>query len=686
MEEREELKSRYQLAIARIEEIENEGLKKENRKFSEYFICVSNFLKQIKEILLLVQEETLYKLSLEELEELNTNLFCSLTQEDNYQKSYLNPTYAVDKLGEKYGKMFSFLYAELFGLIAYAFENRIFEITITLELFIEIYNIMEYEEKKTEEAVACAIYYHFSDYSDVLMENRIRETLDPSCSFAKELILNTDLNDLRYLYYFGEYISKNEIELAAYLNRLPQKQIDAMAKTYTEGFRLGFIHSGIDLSKKKTVNIRYCLGFERIVKAAIEQFKQMGLSVIIYRAAVSSIHKKKQLKIGYYATSPNKQFDYDHRFDEGIYFNKAFVERKLEALRTAYEKYKDLAKVYAGPALIEIFGEKPFSPIAKGECINLTSKQETQSIYYHTKASLITNQYIKSEEYSFTIIAYPIPDIGKDFKQIFEETRKVNMLDMEKYKNIQQCLIKVLEKGEYVQVIGKGENKTNIKVMLYPPKDLGKETNFENCLADVNIPVGEVFTSPKLKGTCGLLHVTEVYLESLRYNNLKLYFKDGEISDYSCKNFQLEEENKKFIKENLLYHHQTLPLGEFAIGTNTTAYQMGRKYNISHILPILIAEKTGPHFAIGDTCYKMSEDLAVYNPDGREIIAKDNEYSILRKTDLEKAYFNCHTDITIPYDELGEISVYTKEGEKTILIQDGRFVLEGTKELNEALD
>ena len=27
-----------------------------------------------------------------------------------------------------------------------------------------------------------------------------------------------------------------------------------------------------------------------------------------------------------------------------------------------------------------------------------------------------------------------------------------------------------------------------------------KETVFENCLADVNIPLGEVFTSPVLKG------------------------------------------------------------------------------------------------------------------------------------------------------------------------------------------
>ena len=113
---------------------------------------------------------------------------------------------------------------------------------------------------------------------------------------------------------------------------------------------------------------------------------------------------------------------------------------------------------------------------------------------------------------------------------------------------------------------------------------------------------------------------------------------------------------------------------------------MGKKYNISDKLPILIAEKTGPHFAVGDTCYSMSEENRLYNPDGKEIIAKDNSCSLLRKTDITKAYFNCHTDITIPYDELQEISVYTKMGEKTTLIQDGRFVLPGTEELNVPLD
>ena len=112
----------------------------------------------------------------------------------------------------------------------------------------------------------------------------------------------------------------------------------------------------------------------------------------------------------------------------------------------------------------------------------------------------------------------------------------------------------------------------------------------------------------------------------------------------------------------------------------------GKKYQIEDKLPILIAEKTGPHFAVGDTCYSRSEDIKVYNPNGKEIVARDNAVSLLRKTDVEKEYFQCHTDITIPYEELEEISVVTKAGKQIILLKDGRFVLPGTEMLNDPFD
>ena len=60
--------------------------------------------------------------------------------------------------------------------------------------------------------------------------------------------------------------------------------------------------------------------------------------------------------------------------------------------------------------------------------------------------------------------------------------------------------------------------------------------------------------------------------------------------------------------------------------------------------------------------------------------------NILRKKDISKAYFGCHTDITIPYDELGSIRIVGKNGEETSIIENGRFVLAGTEELNKPFE
>ena len=344
-----------------------------------------------------------------------------------------------------------------------------------------------------------------------------------------------------------------------------------------------------------------------------------------------------------------------------------------------------MAAMMAGPAVIEVFGETPFEPENKKEAYSFTEEQQRLQVHFSLEYQQIIQEYIKGDERSFTIIAFPIPEFGDKFEEMFEATVEINTLDEKKYAEVQQALIDTLDKAEYVRVTGKGENKTYINVQMHELDEPEKETNFENCLADVNIPLGEVFTSPKLSGTNGLLHVSEVYLGELKYKDLEITFEDGKIKDYSCKNFDTEEENKKYIKENVMFNHETLPIGEFAIGTNTTAYAIANKFDVVYKLPILIVEKMGPHFAVGDTCYSHEEDVKTYNPDGKEIVARENEISALRKTDVKKAYFGCHTDITIPYDEIGEITAVTKNGEEFVIIQDGRFVLKGTEMLNEAL-
>lgn len=699
MTEKEDLQElyqeRYDLMRERVTEIAAEP--ELPAPYGAYFLEVAQFVQQIFDVYEVLARGEEGR-TLTELQQRHDTFYGRLA-EDVYEHSYLNPAYAVAELGVSLGGYLSMLYADLLSLVADAYEQRLDLLCIWSELFVQIYGLFveemqEQHDPDTFSGESCrwiasnvkdVIYWFYHDYSEVFVPEPIVAMIEPQENLLYQTIMTADLSDNRYLYRFGAPIGENELRLADYLRRLPQEKIEAMAHTYTEGYRKGFEITGKDITAKRTVKIEAPMGFERVTREAIRQFEQMGLHATVAREATISLNGRGNGKRSYYSTSPNRQFDYDHKDDRAYYFDKSFVERRLEVLRDTLEKHKEAAAAYGGPAVVEVFGEQPFEPLNKPENAAYSEKQNTLNVYHASESGQITNQYIPGDGYSYTIIAYPLPEIGSQFEEIFEATVELNTLDYELYLNVQQKIIDVLDQGYAVHVTGRGDNHTDITVQLHPLADPSKETNFENCVADVNIPVGEVFTSPVLEGTNGLLHVTQVYLFGLCYHDLQLTFADGKVVDYTCSNFATPEENRKFIKDNVLHHHEVLPMGEFAIGTNTVAYRMARQFDIADKLPILIAEKTGPHFAVGDTCYSHTEDIPMYNQNGKEVVARDNSCSLLRKKDPSKAYFNCHTDITIPYDELGDVMVLCEDGRQLPIIREGRFVVEGTEILNEAL-
>ena len=682
------LKERMDLVVGRMKEIVTDGVK--NEVFDVYFKEMASFCRIVEEYMNFIEMDRMDRQMTSEWAKWNARLYDDILPE-NYEKSYANPAYAAKVLGEEYGPILSALYTELRSMIIPATEGRLEEVLIRMELFVEVYSAfvckLEEEEKcPSVEEIRDIIYWYVSDYSDVSMEQKIKEMVSREDNYCVELLENADWTDETNLYRYGEYISDNERQMARFMQTLPEETIATMADTFTEGYRIGFVLGGKDLGKKKSAELRYMVGFERMMVRAAENLRKMGLTPIIRRTPMGLLQDGGLLKLGAIGGNPCKQYDYDHKDDKALYWDKAMVQRKLELTRTIFEKYKEDAYLFAGPAVQESFGEKTFEPVNKKESYTLSDKQQKLVVEYRSEAGRIQRDYIIEEERSFTIIAFPIPEIGDDFEEIFTETIKINTLDYMKYRNIQQTLIDALDMGESVRIKGKGSNTTDLTVSLWRLANPEKETIFENCVADVNIPVGEVFTSPRLVGTNGVLNVSKVYLNELEYRNLTITFTDGMITSYDCANFDTEAENKKYIKENLLFHRETLPLGEFAIGTNTTAYMMARKFGIESKLPILIAEKTGPHFAVGDTCYSHAEDTPVFNPDGKEIVARENELVAKRNENPAESYFDCHTDITIPYDELGELSVVKTDGTSIPLILDGRFVLPGCEDLNKPFD
>lgn len=686
------MNERFLLSKQRIEEMRGEELIA--APFLSYFKKTAEFILLICDTYQKVQSGFLKTASLEELQKHNHELYKDILMDDKgedcYAVSYGNPRYATEQLGEEYGQLLSFLYAEMRSMIPFAFEGLLEDLVIRMELFVEIYNAFVYAKEEDmlpkADALKETMYWFISDYSDIETEWRVRTQVEPTEKFAVDIVMNSDLDDVCFLYQYGEYVTDNDLRTASFIAQLPEEKLQLIANTFSEGYRIGFVNGNKDLSKKETVDVRFCLGFEKIIRRAVENFEKMGLKPTMYRAAQSIFHKRGNAKIGYYGSIANKQYEYDHKEDDALFLDKKLINRKIEVYKAALEEHKPAANKHAGPAVLEIFGEIPFAPQSNPFACKLSETQQKLSAEYRGMAANIVNEYIIGEERSFTIIAFPVPDIGENFEEIFEETIRINTLDYKTYERIQSIIIDTLDQASHVHIKGMNGNKTDLTVQLHELANPEKETIFENCVADVNIPVGEVFTSPVLTGTNGTLFVSKVFLDELGYENLEITFKDGMIDTYTCTNFDSEEENKAYLKENVLFHYDSLPMGEFAIGTNTTAYVVTNKYNIADRMPILIAEKMGPHFAVGDTCYSHAEDVKVYNPNGKEIVARDNEVSIQRKTDASKAYFGCHTDITIPYNELGEITAITKSGEQITIIKNGRFVLAGCEELNKPFD
>ena len=679
------MEERFILIRERIKEIEKEDVLTGNIK--DAFRDMAHFISDAYAYYDDIKAHGI--LSMEAYEDWQKKLYY-FEEPANYEKSFLCPEYAVKNLSDD-GRVLAALFADLLSLRIWAAEQNTEMLTIFGELFVQIYCC--YTADYTDDPGAAyegaqdAYRSFYYDYMDAFAEKAVASQVLPVGGVIGDILENADLFDITYLYRYGIHVGENELRMAEFLNAMDEDEIEKMARTYTEGYRIGFENTGKDIGLKEVVGIHYPIGLERVVRAAIRQFREIGLDASVIRDPFLSYMGRGKGKQGCYTTSLNKQFEYDHKDDKALYYDKAYVEHRLECLDGAFSRHAAEAKKYGGPAVIEVFGEPKFDPKNSDANTKLSEKQQHLDVHDKSRASEITYTYIPGEERSFTIISYPLPCIGKNFEEIFKKVVEINTLDYVQYRDMQQKMIDVLDKGYQVRVHGSGDNETDITVQLYKLTDPEHQTIFENCVADVNIPVGEVFTSPVLEGTNGVLHVSQVYLGDYTFKDLKLTFKDGMVTDYTCSNFENEEENRRFIEDNILFHHESLPIGEFAIGTNTTAYRAGRDLGISDKYPILIAEKTGPHFAVGDTCYSREEDVETKNPDGKCIVARDNSISILRKgDDPEKAYFNCHTDITIPFAELGYITVDMADGTSCDIIRDGRFVVPGTEPLNIPLD
>ncbi len=661
-------KSDWNQTINEIRELQIE----ETEALGRFFVAARrNLLNGYDFVQMLKQDPSFKSFTLEELRAKNSLFYAEILEgKKGYDVSYANPEYAVNEYGKELGQVLTTIYKDLRQQLFFARLGNYAAMLSANQLFLNLFKLWK-ADKANYETV-------YSEYKKHIAKNLEMETcftnflrFSPDFELYRELITRSDYSDTRYLYRYGMYVDTHTEKLASFLSNYPEKELVTIARNHVEAYLKSFSHKNQDYRKKKFAKIHCPFGMEKLGFLLGEELKKAGLSPV-YSAPDTK--------------GANEQYGYDHRFSSALYLDSDYAEQKMQYFEKTIDHLHDSLKLISGSVVVWLFGQNPFVPVMKDSAVQMSDEQDK---IQHEMQNKLTSVYFAAaprSETSFSIISFPSTEIGEKFEEIFKDTLELNNLDGSHYEKMQENMIDILDQATYVEVKGKEGNETDIRVQMQPLKDPEKQTNFINCGADVNIPVGEIFTSPKLTGTEGILHVADIFLFGLRYYNLKITFKDGMITDYSCTNFDKEEDNRKYMFDNLLKPNKTLPIGEFAIGTNTLAYKMAQKHKIQHLLPILIVEKMGPHFAIGDTCFAHEEDSPQTGViSGKSMVATENEKSALRKTDPAQAYTHKHIDITLPYDMLAEITAVKADGSRVPIILDGMFVVPGTEELNEPL-
>lgn len=408
----EVLRERYELVMDRIRRIPGERLGDE--KLEAFFSFCAEFLLMVDDTAKFLAGGGLERAELKELEDRNRALYADVLPA-HYKESYGNPAYAAGELGEELGALLSFLYTELRSLIAFTYEERLEERVIRMELFAEIYTAFVYAADQDQGRPSCReikdmIYWFASDYTDLTARRRTEERVD-SRSFGKRMILESDLTDVRYLYGYGEYIGESELERARLLAGLSRETVAALADAYTESCRMAFEAAGLDLSGEKIVSLGYPVGLERMLRRAVENFERVGIQTAAGRMAHSVLDGAESGghgKNGFRGGIPNPQFEDDHRDDKAIFFDKNYVNRRLDADRAACENRKEPLGSWAGSVMAKTRGEAAV-PAPCREALRLSREQERLCREYASRAGRLRREYVPEDRSGLAVTVFLAP-------------------------------------------------------------------------------------------------------------------------------------------------------------------------------------------------------------------------------------------------------------------------------------
>lgn len=136
--ENEKVKERVPFLINEIRQIVDEsaetGHSGKRGEFKLFFRHTGSFILNLLEYEDRMDSSYFEKTDLEGLKRDNALLYSAILPQ-NYDRSYGNPSYCVERMGNRFGQAFSFFYVKVRQSIRYAFEHKLFKIVELCEVF-----------------------------------------------------------------------------------------------------------------------------------------------------------------------------------------------------------------------------------------------------------------------------------------------------------------------------------------------------------------------------------------------------------------------------------------------------------------------------------------------------------------------------------------------------------------------
>lgn len=268
--EKENLKAihGYESSLKQIKKICDETAKSKNT-YDELFNYTGNHIIKLTDLEKRLDDDYFKSKTFEELLKENNQLYSELLPE-NYVRSYANPSFCVEMFGDKCGQLISYFYRMYRQYTTYAFQHKIFKMDEYNKLFIDVFDFIN--NNKIEYDVFKELITEI-DRKDQTGQFIIecKEKVDKNFKFYRDIIENSDLNDLRYLFKYGEYIAENEIKTAEFWLDYSDEKVELLVKLIVDSYIRSFIVEGKDIPKKSTVAVcRWNIGQEMMIHQLIK--------------------------------------------------------------------------------------------------------------------------------------------------------------------------------------------------------------------------------------------------------------------------------------------------------------------------------------------------------------------------------------------------------------------------------